>query len=871
MPDRTVLAVKKQMMKRLILYVCAFFCGVSVPSQAQTLPYRNPALSVEERVEDLLGRMTLEEKVAQLRHIHSENVFDGQKLSKENMETFCRKMSFGFVEGLPLYSENCRDNFMALQKYMVEETRLGIPVIITTEALHGMAQDGATIFPQNIALGSTFNPELAYRKSSAISEELHTAGIRQVLAPCIDVVRDLRWGRVEESYGEDPWLCAQMGLAETKGYWNHHISPMLKHYGAHGAPVGGLNLASVDCGMRDLIDVYLKPFEVIVKGTDVKTIMSSYNSRDRVPNSASKFLMTELLRNRWGFKGLVYSDWAAVSMLKSFHHVAEDDEAAALLALTAGLDVEASSNCYLTLVEAVREGRCSMEAVNQAVGRVLRVKMELGLFEHPYGMDGWAGPIRDAKKIALAREMADESTVLLKNEGGLLPLDINKLKSIAVIGPNADQVQFGDYSWSKDNKDGVTPLQGIKAWAGDRVKVNYAYGCDLVTMDDSQIDEAVCVARRSDVVVLCCGSSSTRFIRPTPVPSTTGEGIDLHDISLTGCQERLIRAVAATGKPVVLVLVAGKPFAIPWEKEDIPAILAQWYAGEQAGNSLADILFGKVNPSGRLNFSFPQSTGHLPVYYNHLPSDKGYYKKPGAYGNPGRDYVFSSPAPLWAFGHGLSYTTFNYETARTDKQQYKETDTIRVSVQIKNAGMLPGKEVVQVYVRDLVSSVVTPVCQLKAFAKPLLAPGETKEIVLCIPISELALTDEQGNRFFEPGLFDIEIGAASDDIRHKLKIVVGDYTISENTTAKVTPGWKKPIGREIEISGIVRDVQATPIENVSIYSVYTGKKLGFTDNKGTYILKVVSDDRLVFKCEGYKSEVIDIKGSKTINVKLGAE
>lgn len=858
-------------MKKRLLWICLLLSvHAGILLQAQTIPYKNSALPVEERIQDLLGRMTLEEKVAQLRHIHSENVFDEQQLSKDKLNSFCQGMSFGFAEGLPLHSANCHANFKQLQKYMIEETRLGIPTIITTEALHGMAQDGATIFPQNIALGSTFNPELAYRKSSAISEELHTANIRQVLAPCIDVVRELRWGRVEESYGEDPWLCGQMGLSETKGYRDHQISPMLKHYGAHGAPLGGLNLASVDCGMRDLIDVYLKPFEMIVKGTDVMTIMSSYNSRDRVPNSASKFLMTDLLRNRWGFKGLVYSDWAAIDMLKSFHHVAENQEDAAILALTAGLDVEASSNCYPELIEAVRQGRCDMTVIDLAVSRVLRVKFEMGLFEHPYGISQEAGPIHDGPKIQLAREIADESTILLKNEGGLLPLDINKLTSIAVIGPNADQVQFGDYSWSKDNKDGITPLQGIKTWVGNKIKVNYAYGCDLISKDTTQIAEAVRIARQSDVVVLCCGSSSTRFIRPTPIPSTTGEGIDLHDISLTGSQSQLIQAVTAIGKPVILVLVAGKPFAIPWEKENVPAILAQWYAGEQAGNSLADILFGKVNPSGKLNFSFPQSTGHLPVYYNHLPSDKGYYKKPGSCGKPGRDYVFSSPTPLWAFGHGLSYTTFLYETAKTDKQQYSETDTIQVSVRIRNTGKRAGKEVIQVYIRDLVSSIVTPVRQLKAFAKPMLTPGEAKEVTLSIPASELALTDEQGNRFFEPGRFVIEVGTASDDIKHKMEITVGDYTEKAITATEITSSMKKPVGKGIKISGIVRDVQATPIEGVSVCSAYSGKELAVTDKRGQYILKAASDDRLVFKCTGYETHSVDIKGNKVINAKLSS-
>lgn len=741
---------------------------------AQVLPYRNAELPVEERVQDLLGRMTLEEKVAQLRHILSSDVFVGQGLSSAKLGTFCKGMSFGFAENFQLEGGNCLANFTALQKYMVDSTRLGIPVLITTESLHGAVHEGSTIYPQNIALGSTFNPGLAYRKAAFISEELHSYGIQQVLAPCIDVVRDLRWGRVEESFGEDPWLCAQMGLAEVNGYRDHCISPMLKHFGAHGNPLGGLNLASVDCGTRDLLDVYLKPFEVIIRNSDVKTVMSSYNSCNRVPNSASEFLLTEVLRRRWGFTGLVYSDWGSIEMLESFHHVAADDESAALKALTSGLDVEASSNCYPSLIAAVNEGRCSMETIDLAVSRVLRVKFELGLFEHPYGRTEFAGAVHDAEKVALAKEIADESIVLLKNDGALLPLDADKLKSIAVIGPNADQVQFGDYSWSKDNKDGVTPLQGIRGLVGDRVKVNYAYGCDLVSLDDSKIAQAVKVARRSDVVVLCCGSSSTRFIRPTDIPSTTGEGVDLSDLSLTGCQSKLIQAVAATGKPVVLVLNAGKPFAIPWEKEHIPVILTQWYGGEQAGTSLAEVLFGKVNPSGKLNFSFPQSTGHLPVYYNHLPSDKGYYHKPGESGKPGRDYVFASPDPLWAFGHGLSYTSFEYSGLRTDKARYSGGDTVKVSVSVRNTGAVSGKEVVQVYVRDLVSSVVTPVRQLKAFRKVSLESGEVAELTLEIPVSELMLTDENGLRFLEPGAFRIEVGSASDDIRSELEIEVGE-------------------------------------------------------------------------------------------------
>lgn len=367
------------MYKKKLVFMTMMLCLGN--SWAQTVPYKNPNLPTEERVEDLLSRMTLEEKVRQMQHIHRENAFDIQSVNMDKLDQYCKGYSFGFAESLILNSDKCAANYKKLQDYMLHHTRLGIPVLITTESLHGCVQSGATVYPQNIALGSTFNPDLAYKKVSMISGELHTMNIRQVLAPNIDVVRDLRWGRVEESFGEDPFLCSQMGLAEVKGYLDHGISPMIKHYGAHGAPSGGLNLASVNCGTRDVMDIYLKPFETIVKNTGIRTVMSSYNSVNRVPNSASEFLLTEVLRRRWGFKGLVYSDWAAVDMLRSFHYVAEDDESAAIMAVTAGLDVEASSNCFNTLVNAVKEGRIDQKLIDNAVRRILWTKFDMGLFE----------------------------------------------------------------------------------------------------------------------------------------------------------------------------------------------------------------------------------------------------------------------------------------------------------------------------------------------------------------------------------------------------------------------------------------------------------------------------------------------------------
>ena len=850
-----------------LLLTGMLLCCVAQVNAQQPLPYKNPLLPAEERVNDLLSRMTLEEKIAQIRHLHSWDVFDGQELNQEKLHKMCEGISYGFFEGFPLTAASCRKTFREIQTYLVEKTRLGIPGFSVAESLHGVVHEGATIYPQNIAMGSTFNPELAYEKTKYISGELNTMGVKQVLAPCIDVVRDLRWGRVEESFGEDPYLCAQMAVAEVKGYLDHGISPMLKHYGPHGNPLGGLNLASVECGVRDLFDIYLKPFEAVLTETEIMAVMSSYNAWNRVPNSASHFMLTDILRNKYGFRGYVYSDWGVINMLKSFHKTAADDFEAATQVLTAGLDVEASSSCYAVLADKVRQGEFDIRYIDEAVKRVLRAKIELGLFEDPYQeRAAYRLPLRSEESVQLSRRIANESTVLLKNEGQLLPLNVEQLKSVAVIGPNADNVQFGDYTWSKKKEDGVTPLQGIRRLVGDKVKVNYAKGCSLASLDTSEIAEAVEAARHSDIALVFVGSSSTAFVRHSSEPSTSGEGIDLNDISLTGAQEQLIREVYAVGKPVVVILVAGKPFAIPWVKKHIPAILAQWYAGEQEGNSIADILFGKVNPSGKLTFSFPQSTGHLPAYYNYLPTDKGYYKEPGTYEKPGRDYVFSSSAPLWAFGHGLSYTQFEYLKAVADKEFYQPHDTIRVTVQLKNAGKKAGKEVVQVYVRDVVSTVMTPVKQLKGFAKPELLPGQTREVTIKIPVHELYLTDDLGNRYLEPGKFELQVGTASDHILFNLPVYVGTQK-GGSRTASDTSIKPKTSGKIIQVKGTVRDIQATPLAGVKVKSE-DSKESVLTDYRGMYTLKVKDNARIVFSKKGFATKSIEVEGQADVSTQM---
>lgn len=855
-------------MKNLFTWVIGFACCVS-SVQAQQAPYKNPLVPTEMRVNDLLQRMTLKEKIAQIRQLHSWDVFEGQQLNPDRLAQMCAAGGFGFFEGFPLTAVSARKAFREIQTYLVEKTRLGIPGFSVAESLHGVVQDGATIYPQNIAMGSTFNVDLAYEKTRQISGELNTMGVKQVLAPCIDVVRDLRWGRVEESFGEDPFLCSRMAVSEVKGYMEHGISPMLKHYGPHGNPLGGLNLASVECGVRDLFDVYLKPFETVCKETGIMAVMSSYNAWNREPNSASYFMLTEILRNAFGFRGYVYSDWGVIGMLIRFHKTAADSYEAASQVLKAGLDVEASSICFLALEEKVLSGEFDVKYIDQAVRRVLRAKFELGLFEDPYQEKAnYRIPIHTDESVALSKRIADESTVLLKNDNNLLPLDAKKLRSVAVIGPNADCVQFGDYTWSKKKTDGVTPLEGIRKLVGKKVKVNYAKGCSIASLDTSGIDEAVQAAQQSDVAIVFVGSSSTAFVRHSSEPSTSGEGIDLSDISLTGAQNELIQAVQATGKPVVVVLVAGKPFAMPYVKKNIPAVLAQWYAGEQAGTSIADILFGKVNPSGKTSFSFPQSTGHLPVYYNHLSTDKGYYKEPGSYEKPGRDYVFSSPDPLWAFGHGLSYTTFDFGKVSVNKQQYNPYDTIQVFVQLKNSGKMEGKEVVQVYVRDMVSSVMTPVKQLKAFTKVGLRPSESKKVTLSIPVKELFLTDNQGKRYLEPGTFELQIGNSSENIASKIRIEVGESASHiANKSESIAQEILQVNGKLIEIKGTVRDVQATPVHGVRVQSSFSQNEV-YTDKDGRYTIMAHEDECLIFSNVGYVTQKQDIQSRKQINIQF---
>ena len=722
--------------------------------------YKDPKAPIEERVEDLLSRMTLAEKCAQV-----QNRFIN---SMEEIHATFEGKGYGTVYNLYEDVEDYKAIMDSVQRYMVGSTRLGIPAIITEEGIQGIIVDSCTIFPHSIAQGSTFNPELISRMAAACADEAEYLGIRQVLSPVFDIPRDLRWGRVEETYGEDPYLIAEMGIGFINGYQQgRQISCTPKHFVAHGSPTGGLNTASVSGGERELRSLYLYPFRRVIQEADPRCIMSCYSTYDGVAVTGSRYYMTDLLRGELGFDGYTYSDWGSVERLIDFHWIAKDMHDAAKIALEAGIDLNVMF-AYGTLQEQFEQGKIDMKYLDDAVRHILKVKFELGLFENPFSDPSKKNEIHCAEHLELAKEVADESAVLLMNNG-ILPLQMEKYSTVAVIGPNSDQTVFGDYSWTYQGTDvGVTLLDGIRNRFPAGCNILHAEGCDWWSQDDSKIAEAVEIASQSDLIIAAVGSRSTYLVRK-PEKVTCGEGYDLSSLELPGRQNDLLKALKATGKPLIVVLIAGKPFAMPWVNDNADAFLVQWYAGEEQGNSAADILLGNVNPSGRLNVSFPRSTGNSPCYYNYLPTDREYYdNKGGSSSEPGARYIFEEPYALWNFGYGLTYSDFKYLSCELDAEQYTMDDAvIRAEVEIENVSDRDGKEVVQLYIRDILSSVATPVQQLKAFKK-VHVPARSKVTVrLEVPIDELSIYNERMQRVVEPGDFEIQVGASSDRVHFR--------------------------------------------------------------------------------------------------------
>ena len=743
--------------------------------------YRNPELSIDRRVADLLQRMTIEEKVAQMLCIWEQKnaiLFDTKGML--DFEKIRYKLKHGIGQIARLSDTNGGLNAVEMaqlanriQKFFVEETRLGIPVIFHEECLHGLAANEATSYPQPIGLASTFNPQLIEKIYSSIAEDTRSRGAHQALTPVLDVARDPRWGRVEETFGEDPYLIAKMGIAAVKGFqgdasFNNkkHVVATLKHFAAHGQPESGSNCGPVNVSERLLRDTFLFPFQEAIEKAGAISVMASYNEIDGVPSHANCWLLRDILRGEWNFNGYVVSDYYAITELNDRaitfgHSLAKDKSEAAVLAINAGVNMETpDQDCYPNLVRLVKEGTVDELMLDELVSALLTYKFRLGLFEDPY-VDTDSIYIEDRLKNerTIALQAAHETIILLKNDGDLLPLNPETRDTLAVIGPNADRELLGGYSGVP--KFYTSVLQGIKQKAGQGCNILYSEGCkitvggswkeDSVTLPDEETDmkliaEAVKTAQKADKVILVLGGNE----------QTSREAWDVNhmgdraDLELFGMQNALLEAIVSTGKPVIVLLFNGRPNAITQLKSKAAAILECWYLGQETGDAVADVLFGNYNPAGKLPISIPRSSGHIPCYYNYKPSAR-------------RGYLHDDITSLYAFGYGLSYTKFSFNNLRLEKSTIHSGETTYALIDVTNTGKLPGEEVIQLYIRDLVSSVTRPVKELKGFEKINLQPGESTTVRLCISPEQLSFTGIDMIHRVEPGEFAIMIGNSSRD------------------------------------------------------------------------------------------------------------
>ena len=768
---------------------------VSGKVQGQPLPYQNSQLPTKVRVKDLLGRMTIEEKINQMLKLSLTELKQDKQgnITEESLEELFKGESIGCLDpprwndltDKPINVDDIAKFSEAADRYLRSKTRFGIPAIqVDLGGIHGQLAYDATIFPQTIGQGSTWNTELIKKMAVVMAKEAKLTGCDQFFAPLLDIARDPRYGRVEECFGEDPFHVAEMGKAFIIGLQGDpeitkdripedKIISTAKHYVGYSTPIAGVNIAPVEVGPRDLRDLHLYPFEKAVKEANVYSIMPAYNEVNGIPVHANEILLKDILRKEYGFKGYVFADYGAVSMIQTRHKLTVDKAETAVIALKAGVDQEGSNYAYSELINLAKQDREIAALVDEAVTNMLTVKFKAGLFDQPYiAPRNISEMVNTEESRKLSREIAEESIILLKNENDLLPLNLSEINSIAIIGPNADQVQYGDYSISKDNSTGVTILEGIKNISRSKITINYAKGCGITDLSKSGFKEAVEAAEKSDVVILVIGGTSMSLagtgwgeLADEGAFPTSGEGYDRSELSPPGVQEDLIREIYKTGKPIVMVMVHGRAYCINWEKENIPAILETWYPGAEGGNALARIIFGEVTPSGRLTVSIPQSEGHIPVFYNYKPTGRGYYKSPGSPEKPGRDYVFSTTDPLFPFGFGMSYTTFEYSNLIIKQKKFSEYSSVELSVSVKNSGEREGKEVIQVYINDKISSVTTPVKVLKAFKKVNIKPGETVTVDFKIPCKELGLWNKEMKYVIEPGDFDLMVGSSAEDIK----------------------------------------------------------------------------------------------------------
>ena len=774
------------------LLFMAMMTGVSY-SFAQPLPtvtYKNPTLPVATRVADLLSRMTLEEKVGQLLcplgwemyEIKEDDVFPSDKFKqlikdrKAGMlwatyraDPWTKKtLSTGLNPALAAKAGN------ALQKYVIENTRLGIPLFLAEEAPHGHMAIGATVFPTGIGMAATWSPQLIREVGKAIGKEIRLQGGHISYGPVLDLARDPRWSRVEETFGEDPVLTGEIGKAIVEGLGGGDLSrpystlATLKHFLAYGISESGQNGNPSFAGIRELHENFLPPFRQAIDAGAL-SVMTSYNSMDGVPCTANHSLLTELLRNEWKFSGIVVSDLYSIEGIHQSHFVAPTMEEAAVLALSAGVDVDLGGDAYMNLMNAVNTGRIGKTALDASVARVLRLKFEMGLFENPYvDPEKAKKEVRSEESVTLARRVAQASITLLKNEQSLLPL--NKNRKVALIGPNADNRynMLGDYTAPQEEANIKTVLDGIRTKLSSS-QVEYVKGCSIRDTVTTDIEQAVAAAQRSEIIIAVVGGSSARDFKTsyketgaaianekTISDMECGEGFDRATLSLLGKQQELLKALKTTGKPLVVVYIEGRPLDKNWASENADAVLTAYYPGQEGGIAIADVLFGDFNPAGRLPFSVPRSVGQIPLYYNK--------KAPQSH-----DYVEMSASPLYPFGYGLSYTSFDYSDLHLSALTPR---SFEVSFKVRNTGKYDGEEVAQLYLRDEYASVVQPLKQLKHFARFYLKRGEEREVKFILSEEDFSLVDRNLKSIVEPGTFQIMIGAASDDIRLQTKVEI---------------------------------------------------------------------------------------------------
>ena len=780
--------IKEWLVKGEVYSVFVVFCAFCAgQTKAQQPLYKQSSVPIEYRVKDLLERMTIEEKIAQLccplgwemyTKVGKNEVIPSE-LYKKKMQKSPLGSFWAVLRADPwtqktletgLNPELAAKALNALQKYAVEETHLGIPVLFAEECPHGHMAIGTTVFPTALSAASTWNEELMLKMGEAIALEARLQGANIGYGPVLDIAREPRWSRMEETFGEDPVLTTIMGVALMKGMQGKvpndgkHLYSTLKHFAAYGVPESGHNGARSSCGMRQLLSEYLPPFKKAVE-EGAGTIMTSYNSIDGIPCTANKLLLTDVLRNQWGFKGFVYSDLISIEGIAGMR-AAKDNKDAAVKALKAGLDMDLGGNAFgKNLKNAYEEGLITMDDLNRSVSNVLRLKFRMGLFENPYVSPEQAGKmVRSKEHKDLARQVARESVVLLKNEG-VLPLS-KGIKRLAVIGPNADTMynQLGDYTAPQHRKEVITVLDGVRTAVSKDTEVTYVKGCAIRDTTGSDIPAAVAAAHAADAVLLVVGGSSARDFKTKYISTGAatvseeakvlpdmdcGEGFDRSSLHLLGDQEKLINALAATGKPLVVIYIQGRPMNMNLAADKAQALLTAWYPGEQGGAGIADILFGDYSPAGRLPVSVPRSEGQLPIFYSQGTQ---------------RDYVEGSGTPLYAFGYGLSYTSFAYSAL--ELQKGPDIETLQtVTCTVTNTGGCDGEEVVQLYIGDKVASVSQPPMLLKAFQRIFLKKGESKQLIFHLKKDDLAIYDAEMKYVVEPGDFKVMIGAASNDIR----------------------------------------------------------------------------------------------------------